>query len=312
MAAQMFHLLTSTISHDGLSEVTQKILGIVKDQCAVDHPQIGPVVGKVGVDYGMLPQAMTRKSRSEYTEAITIGHRRRCNDLIALRYLLRSQQKQGLNPEAAKAAEEVKAALVNSGVWKSKNLSHQRMSSLIVNMIQVLSTPENRDKLTTMGATDAFNALIASHKKYEALEAQRVEEKTADTTVRIASARENLFQSMSALAAFITVSAKIDPAFGVAAERIDTVVREANAVTRSGKTRRDNAVTSTPLCDRETEQVSDRESEQAEAAVNGQGSTSAGGAVQHAAFPPQGNLVTGVTPETNPLAPPIGKGVSTG
>jgi hypothetical protein len=284
MAAQMFHLLTSTISHDGLSEVTQKILGIVKDQCAVD--------------YSMLLQAMTRKSRSEYTEAITIGHRRRCNDLIALRYLLRSQQKQGLNPEAAKAAEEVKAALVNSSVWKSKNLSHQRMSSLIVNMIQVLSTPENRDKLTTMGATDAFNALIASHKKYEALEAQRVEEKTADTTVRIASARENLFQSMSALAAFITVSAKIDPAFGVAAERIDTVVREANAVTRSGKTRRDNAVTSTPLCDRETEQ--------AEAAVSGQGSTSAVGAVQHAAFPPQENPVSGVTLETNPVGPPTG------
>jgi hypothetical protein len=285
MAAQVFHLLTSDISHDAVSEVAQKILGIVKDQFVVDHPQIGPVVGKVEVDYSMLLQAMTRKSRSEYTEAITIGYSRCFNDLIALRYRLRSQQKQSLNPEAAKVAGEVKDALVNSGAWKYKNLSYQRMNSVIVKTITVLSLPENREKLTVLGVTDAFNALVAGRQRCEALEAQRVEEQTTDTTVRILSARENLFQSMSALAAFITVSAKIDPAFGVAAERIETVVREANAVTRSGQTRRDNA-------------------------VNGQGSTSAGGAAEHAA-PSQGIPATSVTPETNPVGPPTGKGAST-
>jgi hypothetical protein len=82
------------------------------------------------------------------------------------------------------------------------------------------------------------------------------------------------------------------------------VVKAANVVTRSGKTRRDNAATLAPLSDRNTGDT--------EAAVNGQGSNSAGNAVQNAAILPQGSPVTGVTPKTNPVGPPIGEGVSTG
>jgi hypothetical protein len=240
-----------------------------------------------------------------YTVAINHGYTQSFNSLVALRYLLRLRLKQTDTPEVVKIAQEVKTALVMSGVWRYESLSHQHLSSFIANTIEVLSVPEIQDKLTALGATDAFNALVAGRQRCATLEAQRIDEQAADTTPRIKLARGRLLHSINTLLSVVELGAETDPVcFAVAAERLDEVVKAANAVTRSGKTRRDNAAASTPLCD--------RESEQAEAAVNGQGSTSAGGAVQHAAFPPQGNPVTGVTPEKNPLAPPIGKGVSTG
>jgi hypothetical protein len=110
-------------------------------------------------------------------------------------------------------------------------------------------------------------------------------------------ARENLFQSITALFGVVAIGAKKDPAtFGAAAEEIAAVVREANAVTRSGQTRRENAAAA----------------EQAEqAAASGQGSAGAGGGSQHATLPPQGSPATSLTPETNPVGPPTGKGAAT-
>jgi hypothetical protein len=288
MATKIVRLLITGISHAGLLDAAQKNLGVVRKLFAVDHPQVGPVAGQVQNDYSELQKAMSRKSCSEYTEDINVAHVRCFNDLIALRYLLRLQEKQGMNPEAARSAREVKGALVNSGLWKYTNLSHQAMSGFIVNSIAVLSLPENSGKLTTMGATDAFNALVASRKDCEALEAQRLEEQAGDTTQRIESARQNLFQSMNTLLGVVALGAKNDPAaFGAAAEQVDEVVREANAVTRSGQTRKANAA----------------EAEQAEAHNGGQ--------AQNAANPLQGSPATSVTPETNPVGPPAGKGAST-
>jgi hypothetical protein len=117
-----------------------------------------------------------------------------------------------------------------------------------------------------------------------------------------------LIESINTLVSVVGMSAVTDPAgFGVAAGRIDIAVQLANAVTRSGKTRKANAAASTPLSVYETEQA--QEAEQAQA--GGQGSSVAGGGSQHATFPPQGIPVTSVTPETNPVGPPTGKGDST-
>jgi hypothetical protein len=42
MAMKVFHLLKTGLSHAGLSNVTQKILGIINVQFAGEHPLVGP------------------------------------------------------------------------------------------------------------------------------------------------------------------------------------------------------------------------------------------------------------------------------
>jgi hypothetical protein len=286
MATKNVQFLMTAISHDGLSSVTQKILGITGGLFNADHPQVGPVFGRVQSNHAGLKLAMTRKSGSVYTVAINHGYTQSFNSLVALRYLLRLRLKQTDTPEVVKIAQEVKTALVMSGVWRYENLSHQHLSSFIANTIEVLSVPEIQDKLTALAAIDAFNALVAGRQRCAALEAQRIDEQSTDTTPLLKLARGKLLRSLNTLQSVVALGAETDPAsFAVAAEQIDEVVREANAVTRSGQTRRDNA-------------------------VNGQGSTSAGGAAEHAA-PSQGIPATSVTPETNPVGPPTGKGAST-
>jgi hypothetical protein len=295
MSVQIFRLLTSDISHDRLSDTTQKILGITNEQFSGDHPQVGPVVSRVRIDYAGLKQAMTRKSGSVHTMAIKSGYAQSFNSLVALRYLLRLRSKQTDTPEVVKLSQEVKTALVMRGVWRYKNLSHQHISSLIDNSIEVLSVPEIREKLTALGAIDAFNTLVAGRQRCAALEAQRIDEQAADTTPQIRSARGRLLRSINTLLSVVALGAETDPAgFAIAAERNDEVVKAANAVTRSAKTRRENA-----------------EADLAEATKNGQGSASAGGAAQNATNPLHGNPVTGVTQATNPVGPPECKGAST-
>jgi hypothetical protein len=322
MTAHVNRILTTGLSHEGLSDVTEKILSIIKERFAAEQPQIGPLVVKVQNDWVGLKEALTRIFRSPLTPEIQTNHTRRVESVVAFHYLLRIKLKASAKPGIAKAGQEVKAVLVNSGLWKCAPTSHQYTSSLIANMIQVFSVPRYREMLATLGMVEAFEELVACDRQYGALQTRRFEEKAGVTTPRIVVARKRLLENLNALVLFIAANASIDPAvYGAAAEQIGSAVRETNAVTRSGKTRRDNAATLTSLSDREseeasdreteevsdreTEEASDRETEQVEAAINGQGSTSAGGAAEHAAFTPQGNPVTGVTLETNPLAPPM-------
>jgi hypothetical protein len=304
MLVQGTRFLTTAITYDVLSDAAEKVLSVVKERFAAENPQIGPLAVKVRNDHAGLLQATTRGDGSTFTPEIKARHGLRVESLVAWRYLLRTRQKENTKPEIAKAGRELKALLVKSGLWRITNLSHVHMSRFIASLIQLFSVPENRALLETLGMTEAFDVLVDWERQYGALQTQRIEERAGDTGPRLLPARNRLLQSLNALVAYIAVNAQIDAdGFGAAAEQIAMVVKATNAVTRSGKTRRDNAAASTPL--------SDRESEQAEAAVNGQGSTSAGGAAEHAAFTPQGNPVTGVTPETNPVDPLIGKGIST-
>jgi hypothetical protein len=305
MATKIFHLLTTGLSHDSLASTVQSVLAIAKGRFAAEQPLVGPAVVQVEKEYAGYQQALSRKAGSVYTPAIKQGHTQRVDMVIGFKYLIRNKLKQTVKPEVVAAAQEVKAALVNSGLWNHTSLCQRHISSFIANLIRELSDPRYREMLAALGMVEAFEELVASQQRYDALKLLRYEEQAADTTLRGVVARERLLQSLNMLLSAVALGAKTDPStFEAAAQEIDEVVREANAVTRSGKTRRDNAAASAPPCARETEQT--------EAAVNGQGSTSAVGAVQHAAFTPQGNPVFGVTPETNPLAPPIGKGVSTG
>jgi hypothetical protein len=142
--------------------------------------------------------------------------------------------------------------------------------------------------LVTLDMAEAFDAPAGWEQQYGALQTQRIEQQAGDATPRQKPARKRLLQSLNALVSFIAVNAQIDPAvFGAAAEQIAMVVKAANAVTRSGKTRRDNAA----------------EAEQAEAHTGGQ--------AQNAATPLQGTLVVSATPDTNPVSPPENKGAST-
>jgi hypothetical protein len=297
MATKLFQLLKTGISHAGLSNVTQNILGIINEQFAGEHPLVGPVVGHVQRNFELLQQSMLRKSSSEYTPAVHNGHTWQIDALIGLKHQIRGKLKQNSKPEVVKAARELKAAMVNSGVWKYKNFSHQHMSSFTANVIKELSAPKNHDLLAALGLVEAFDELIAAHGQYKSLETQRIDEWADDTTPRLAVARVRLLESVNTLVSVVGLGAVTDPAgFGAAAERIDTAVQLANAVTRSGQTRRENAVAA----------------EQAEqAAASGRGSAAAGGGSQHATFPPQGSPATSVAPETNPVGPPTGKGAST-
>jgi hypothetical protein len=47
MAVRVFHLLTSDISHDSLSDTAQRILGVAENRFAADNPQVGSVVVQV-------------------------------------------------------------------------------------------------------------------------------------------------------------------------------------------------------------------------------------------------------------------------
>jgi hypothetical protein len=133
MTAHVNRILTTGLSHEGLSDVTEKILSIIKERFATEQPQIGPLVVKVQNDWIGLKEALTRIFRSPLTPRIVV-------------------------------------------------------------------------------------------------------------------ARKRLLENLNALVLFIAANAPIDPAvYGAAAEQIGSAVREANAVTRSGKTRRDNAATSAAL-----------------------------------------------------------------
>jgi hypothetical protein len=293
MAAQVYRILTTGISHEGLSDVTEKILSIVKERFTAQQPQIGPLVVKVQGEWVELKEALTRMFCSPLTPEIQTNHNQRVESIVAFHYLLRNKLKAGTKPEVVKAAQEVKAVLANSGLWKCSPKSHQYTSSLIANMIQVFSTPRYRGLLETLGMVEEFEELVACNRQYGSLQTQRFEEKAGVTTPTIVEAHKRLLQNLNTLVSLIAANASIDPAaFSAAAEQIGSAVREANAVTRSGQTRRENAVAA----------------EQAEqAAASGQGSAGAGGGLQHATFPPQGIPVTSITPETNPAGPPTGK-----
>jgi hypothetical protein len=281
MSTKVFKLLTSGISHAVLSDVSEKIQSIASERFAADQPQVGPLAVKVKADHTGLLQALTRLSCSEYTPAIRTKHGQRIGSLFAFRHLLRSKLSETVKPEIA---QQVKAVLVNSGLWRYKSLSHRQMSNFIASTIQVFSIPRYREMLVSLGMAEAFDAMVAWEEQYGALETQRVEEQVGDTTPLLGVAREQLMQSLNALATCVMVNAQSDPAtFGAAAEEIAAVVREANAVTRSGKTRKANAA----------------EAKQAEAHNGGQ--------AQNAANPLQGSPATSVTP----VGPPTGKGAST-
>jgi hypothetical protein len=294
MSTKLFKLLTSGISNAVLSDVSEKIQSIASERFAADQPQIGPLAVKVKADHTGLLQALTRLSCSEYTPAIRTKHGQRIGSLFAFRYLLRSKLNETVKPEIAAIAQQVKAVLVNSGLWRYKNLSHVQMSNFIASTIQVFSIPRYREMLVSLGMAETFDTMVAWEEQYGTLETQRVEEQVGDTTPLLIVARERLMQSLNALGTCVMANAQSDPAtFAVAAEQIDAVVREANAVTRSGQTRRENAAAA----------------EQAQAAASGQGSAAGGGASQHATFPPQGTPVTGAILE--PAGQPAGKGEST-
>jgi hypothetical protein len=295
MTAQVSRILTTGISHEGLSDVTEKILFIVKERFTAEQPQIGPLVVKVQNEWVELKDALIRIFCSPLTPEIQTNHNQRVASIVAFHFLLRTKLKAGTKPEIVKAAQEVRAALVNSGLWKCAPTSHQYTSSLIANMIQVFSIPHYREMLVTLGMVEAFEELVACDSQYGTLQARRFEEKAGIITPPIVEARKRLLENLNALVLFIAANASIDPAtFGAAAEQIDAMVREANAKTRSGKTRRDNAA----------------EAEQAQAAASGQGSASAGNAVQNTT-PQQGSSVASATPDTNPVGPPESKGAST-
>jgi hypothetical protein len=215
------------------------------------------------------------------TPVIKTRHGQRVESLVAWRYLLRTRQKENTKPEMAKAAQELKALLITSGLWRYKNPSQVFMSRFIASLIQLFSVPENRALLETLGMAEEFDALAGWERQYGALQTQRIEQQAGDATLRQKTARKRLLQSLNTLVSFIAVNAQIDPAaFGAAVEQIAMVVKAANAVTRSGKTRKANAAASTALSDQEAEQ----------AAAGGQGSSVAGGGLQHATFPVQGDL----------------------
>jgi hypothetical protein len=184
MASKLFHLLKTGISHAGLSNVTQNILGIINEQFAGEHPLVGPVKGHVQRTFDLLQQSMLRKSGSEYTPAVRNGHTWQVDALIGLKYQISGKLKQNSKPEVVKAATELKAAMVNSGAWKCRNFSHQHMSAFIANVIKELSAPKHRDLLTTLGLIEAFDELIAAHGQYKALETQRIDGWASDTTPR--------------------------------------------------------------------------------------------------------------------------------
>jgi hypothetical protein len=295
MSTKVFKLLTSGISHASLSDVSEKIQSIASERFAADQPQVGPLAVKVKADHTELLKALTRVSCSEYTPVIGTKHGQRIGSLIAFRHLLRSKLSETVKPEIAAIAQQVKAVLVNSGLWRYKNLSHLRMSNFIASMIQVFSIPHYREMLVSLGMAEAFDAMVAWEEQYGTLETQRVKEQVGDTTPLLIVAREQLMQSLNALATCVMVNAQSDPAtFGVAAEEIATIVREANAVTRSGKTRKANAAASSQLGDRKTEQAA----------------AHTGGQAQNTT-PQQGTTVTSATPDTNPADPPENKGAST-
>jgi hypothetical protein len=288
MATQVIRILTTGISHDGLSDATQKILSIVSERFAAEQPQIGTLVLTVQNNYTGLQQAMSHSACSSFTPAIKTGHGHRVNSLVAFKLLLGNKLRQSMNPEIVAVAQTVKTVLVNGGLWNYTSLSYQHISALIANVIQELSAPQYRELLVTLGIADAFDALIAQQRQYVVFETQRIEEQAGDTTPRLYVARERLLQCLNTLVSFIIVSAQNDPAvYGAAAQEIDEVVRSANAVTRSGQTRKANAA----------------EAKQAEAHNGGQ--------AQNAAHPLQGSPATSVTPDTNPVGPPAKKGDST-
>jgi hypothetical protein len=296
MATKIFHLLTTGISHDSLASTAQSVLAIVKGRFAAEQPRVGPAVVQVEKEYAGYQQALSRKASSVYTPEIMQGHTLRVDTVIGFKYLIRNKLKQKAKPEVVAAAQEVKAALVNCGLWNYTNLCQRHISSSIANAILLLSIPKYREMLATLGMNEAFEELVALQQRYDTLKLQRYEEQAADTTLRVVVARERLFQSLNMLLSAVALGAKTDPStFEAAAQQIDAVVREANAVTRSGQTRKANTA----------------EAEQAQAASSGQGSTGTGSESQHDALTRQASPVTSVTPETNPADPPTGKGAST-
>jgi hypothetical protein len=299
MFVQGTRILTTTISYDVLSDVAEKIISVVQERFAAENPQIDQLVVKVQNDHSGLLQAATRGDGSMFTPVIKTRHAQRIESLVAWRYILRTRQKENTKPEIVKAGQELKALLVKSGLWRMRNLSQVCVSRFIASLIQLFSVPENRALLEALSMAEAFETLVGWERQYGALQRQRIEERAGDTGPRLLPARNQLLQSLNALVACIRVYAQIEAAgFSAAAEQIATVVKAANAITRSGQTRRDNAVASTPRSDRKTEQ--------AEAAVTDQGSISAGNATPNAAFPLQGSLVNSVTVETNPVGSPTG------